>query len=157
MKSLDVLGVRVEMPTSQPIVLLRERDGGRHVPIWIGAAEATAIAYAQEGVVPPRPLTHDLLVNVIRAVGRELVTVRIDSVTEGVFHASLILDDDTEISSRSSDAIALALRSGATIVAEEGVLDEVGIESSEEEDEVAKFKEFLDDVSPEDFDEPGDG
>ena len=156
-KSLDVLGVRVEMPTSQPIVLLRERDGGRHVPIWIGAAEATAIAYAQEGVVPPRPLTHDLLVNVIHAVGRELVTVRIDSVLEGVFHASLILDDDTEISSRSSDAIALALRSGATIVAEEGVLDEVGIESSEEEDEVAKFKEFLDDVSPEDFDEPGDG
>lgn len=156
-KSLDVLGVRVEMPTSQPIVLLRERDGGRHVPIWIGAAEATAIAYAQEGVVPPRPLTHDLLVNVIHAVGRELVTVRIDSVLEGVFHASLILDDDTEISSRSSDAIALALRSGATIVARDSVLDEVGIESSEEEDEVAKFKEFLDDVSPEDFDEPGDG
>lgn len=145
------------MPTSQPIVLLRERDGGRHVPIWIGAAEATAIAYAQEGVVPPRPLTHDLLVDVIHAVGRELVSVRIDSVLEGVFHASLVLDDDTEISSRSSDAIALALRSGATIVAQESVLDEVGIESSDEEDEVAKFKEFLDDVSPEDFDEPGDG
>ncbi|WP_068252590.1 bifunctional nuclease family protein [Janibacter corallicola] len=157
MKSLDVLGVRVEMPTSQPIVLLRERDGGRHVPIWIGAAEATAIAYAQEGVVPPRPLTHDLLVDVIHAVGRELVSVRIDSVLEGVFHASLVLDDDTEISSRSSDAIALALRSGATIVAQESVLDEVGIESSDEEDEVAKFKEFLDDVSPEDFDEPGEG
>ncbi len=145
------------MPTSQPIVLLRERDGGRHVPIWIGAAEATAIAYAQEGVVPPRPLTHDLLVDVIHAVGRELVSVRIDSVLEGVFHASLVLDDDTEISSRSSDAIALALRSGATIVAQESVLDEVGIESSDEEDEVAKFKEFLDDVSPEDFDEPGEG
>ncbi len=156
MKPLDVLGVRVEMPTSQPIVLLRERDGGRHVPIWIGAAEATAIAYAQEGVVPPRPLTHDLLVDVIHAVGRELTSVRIDAVLDGVFHATLILDDDTEVSARTSDGIALALRTGATIVAEEAVLDEVGIESSEEEDEVAKFKEFLDDVSPEDFEEPGD-
>lgn len=155
MKPLDVLGVRVEMPTSQPIVLLRERDGGRHVPIWIGAAEATAIAYAQEGVVPPRPLTHDLLVNVVSAVGRELVTVRIDAVLEGVFHATLVLDDDTEISARTSDGIALALRTGATIVAEDQVLDEVGIESSEEEDEVAKFREFLDDLSPEDFEEPG--
>lgn len=155
MKPLDVLGVRVEMPTSQPIVLLRERDGGRHVPIWIGAAEATAIAYAQEGVVPPRPLTHDLLVNVVSAVGRELATVRIDAVLEGVFHATLVLDDGTEVSARTSDGIALALRTGAAIVADDQVLDEVGIESSEEEDEVAKFREFLDDLSPEDFEEPG--
>ena len=153
MKPLDVLGVRVEMPTSQPIVLLRERDGGRHVPIWIGAAEATAIAY---GVEPPRPLTHDLLVDVIAAVGRELTTVRIDAVLEGVFHATLVLDDATEISARTSDGVALALRAGAEIVATNQVLDEVGIEASdEEEDEVAKFKAFLDDVSPEDFEEPG--
>ena len=156
MKPLDVLGVRVEMPTSQPIVLLRERDGGRHVPIWIGAAEDTAIAYAQEGVEPPRPLTHDLLVDVIAAVGRELTTVRIDAVLEGVFHATLVLDDATEISARTSDGVALALRAGAEIVATDQVLDEVGIEASdEEEDEVAKFKAFLDDVSPEDFEEPG--
>ncbi len=157
MKPLDVLGVRVEMPTSQPIVLLRERDGGRHVPIWIGAAEATAIAFAQEGVEPPRPLTHDLLVNILTALGRELLTVRIDAVLEGVFHATLVLDDGTEISARSSDGIALALRTGAEIMASEQVLDEVGIESSDdqEEDEVAKFKEFLEDVSPEDFEQPG--
>lgn len=156
MKPLDVLGVRVEMPTSQPIVLLRERDGRRHVPIWIGAAEATAIAYAQEGVEPPRPLTHDLLADVIAAVGRQLVTVRIDAVLEGVFHATLVLDDATEVSARTSDGIALALRTGAEIVATDQVLDEVGIEASEEEeDEVAKFKEFLDEVSPEDFEEPG--
>ncbi len=155
-KLLDVLGVRVEMPTSQPIVLLRERDGGRHLPIWIGAAEATAIAYAQEGVEPPRPLTHDLLVDVIAAVGRELSTVRIDAVLEGVFHATLVLDDGTEISARTSDGVALALRTGAEIVATDQVLDEVGIESTDDdEDEVAKFKEFLDEVSPEDFDEPG--
>lgn len=155
-KPLDVLGVRVEMPTSQPIVLLRERDGGRRVPIWIGAAEATAIAYAQEGVEPPRPLTHDLLVDVIAAVGRELTTVRVDAVLEGVFHSTLVLDDGTEISSRTSDGVALALRTGAEIVATDEVLDEVGIEAPDEnEDEVAKFKEFLDEVSPEDFEEPG--
>lgn len=125
------------------------------MPIWIGAAEATAIAYAQEGVEPPRPLTHDLLVDVIAAVGRELTTVRIDAVLEGVFHATLVLDDGTEISSRTSDGVALALRTGAQIVATDAVLDEVGIESSdEEEDEVAKFKEFLDEVSPEDFEAP---
>lgn len=158
MKPLDVLGVRVEMPTSQPIVLLRERDGGRHVPIWIGAAEATAIAYAQEGVEPPRPLTHDLLVDVLEAVGRSLKTVRIDAVLEGVFHSTLVLDDGTEISARTSDGIALALRSSAEILATDEVLDEVGIESSdEEEDEVAKFKEFLDEVSPEDFEAPDEG
>ncbi|GAB3116934.1 bifunctional nuclease family protein [Janibacter alkaliphilus] len=155
MKSLDVLGVRVEMPTSQPIVLLRERDGSRHLPIWIGAAEATAIAYAQEGVVPPRPLTHDLLVDVIEALGRRLATVRIDAVVDGVFHATLVLDDETEIESRSSDGIALALRAGSEIVCPEDLLDEAGIESEVEEDEVARFKEFLDEVSPEDFEQPG--
>lgn len=155
MKSLDVLGVRVEMPTSQPIVLLRERDGTRHLPIWIGAAEATAIAYAHEGVVPPRPLTHDLLVDVVEALGRQLTTVRIDAIVDGVFHATLVLDDGTEVESRSSDGIALALRAGAEIVTPESLLDEAGIESSVEEDEVAKFKEFLDEVSPEDFEQPG--
>ena len=83
------------------------------------------------------------------------MTVRIDAVLEGVFHATLVLDDDTEISARTSDGVALALRTGAEIVATDEVLDEVGIESSdEEEDEVAKFKEFLDEVSPEDFDAP---
>lgn len=152
MKPLDVLGVRVEMPTSQPIVLLRERDGSRHLPIWIGAAEATAIAYAQEGVVPPRPLTHDLLVDVIEALGRRLATVRIEAVVEGVFHATLVLDDGTEVESRSSDAVALALRAGSEILAPEELLAEAGIESSVEEDEVEKFKEFLDQVSADDFD-----
>ncbi|WP_370893217.1 bifunctional nuclease family protein [Janibacter sp. GXQ6167] len=157
MKQLDVLGVRVEMPTSQPIVLLRERDGSRYVPIWIGAAEATAIAFAQEGVVPPRPLTHDLLVDVIGAVGRSLARVHIDELLDGVFHATLVLDDGTEISSRSSDAIALAVRVGADILAPEQLLDEVGVESSTEEDEVEKFKEFLDEVSPEDFETTEEG
>ncbi|MGL5816981.1 MAG: bifunctional nuclease family protein [Phycicoccus sp.] len=158
MKLLDVLGVRVEMPTNQPIVLLRERDGTRYLPIWIGAAEATAIAYAQQGVVPPRPLTHDLLQNVIEGLGHQLTRVRITALREGVFHAMLDLDggaDDggTDVESRSSDAIALALRAGADIVADEALLDEAGVEMADtEDDEVEKFKEFLDHVSADDFD-----
>jgi uncharacterized protein len=157
-KVLDVLGVRVEMPTNQPIVLLRERDGDRYLPIWIGAAEATAIAYAQQGVVPPRPLTHDLLRNVIDDLGHTLTRVRIVELKDGVFHAMLDVDGGageggTDIESRSSDAIALALRAGADIVAEESLLAEAGVEMSEtEDDEVEKFKEFLDHVSADDFD-----
>ena len=103
---LDVLGVRVEMPTSQPIVLLREREGARYLPIWIGAAEATAIAYAQEGVEPPRPLTHDLLVDVVEAVGRRVASVELVRLDEGVFYANLVLDDGTRVDARSSDAVS---------------------------------------------------
>ena len=162
MTVLDVLGVRVEMPTNQPIVLLRERDGDRYLPIWIGAAEATAIAYAQQGVVPPRPLTHDLLRNVIDELGHTLTRVRIVALKDGVFHAVLDLDGGaqaggTDIESRSSDAIALALRAGAEIVAEEDLLDEAGIEMAQtEDDEVEKFKAFLDHVSADDFDTEGE-
>lgn len=157
-----MLGVRVEMPTNQPIVLLRERDGDRYLPIWIGAAEATAIAYAQQGVVPPRPLTHDLLRNVIDELGHTLTRVRIVALKDGVFHAVLDLDGGaqaggTDIESRSSDAIALALRAGAEIVAEDDLLDEAGIEMTQtEDDEVEKFKAFLDHVSADDFDTEGE-
>ena len=152
MRELDVLGVRVEMPTNQPIVLLRERDGERYLPIWIGAAEATAIAYAQQGVVPPRPLTHDLLKNVISDLGHTLSEVRIVALKEGVFYASLIFDGSLEVSARSSDAIALALRTGTSIMAEESLLDEAGVAiAQDEDDEVERFREFLDHVSAEDF------
>lgn len=152
MTPLDVLGVRVELPTNQPIVLLRERGGERHLPIWIGAAEATAIAYAQQGVTPPRPLTHDLMINVVEALGNRLATVRIDRIEDGVYYASLIMADGIEIDSRASDAIALALRCGAEVVTDEAVLASSGVMLPEEtNDEVEKFKEFLDHVSPEDF------
>ena len=107
MREVDVIGVRVEMPSNQPIVLLREVAGDRYLPIWIGAVEATAIAFAQQGVV---------------------------------------------LSARPSDSIALALRTGSRIVCADEVLDEAGLEvPDEQEDEVEKFREFLDHVSPEDF------
>ena len=149
-----MLGVRVEMPTNHPIVLLRERNGERYLPIWIGAAEATAIAYAQQGIEPPRPLTHDLMKNILDALGHRLTEVRIAELRDGVFHAALVIDGTTEISARSSDAIALALRTGTAITAGEALLEQAGVAMSGDEDaddEVEKFKEFLDHVSAEDF------
>jgi len=153
MKELDVLGVRVEMPTNSPIVLLREREGQRYLPIWIGAPEATAIAYAQQGVEPPRPLTHDLMVNLISSLGHHLQQVHITAMRDGVFYAELVFDDgERVIESRPSDAIALALRSSTPIWAAEDLLDLAGITMAiEDEDEVERFKEFLDSVSAEDF------
>ncbi|WP_432511169.1 bifunctional nuclease family protein [Kineococcus lubricus] len=157
MRALDVIGVRVEMPSNNPIVLLRERDGDRYLPIWIGAPEASAIAFAQQGVVPPRPLTHDLLKDVIEAVGRRLEEVRIVAVKDNVYFAELAFDGGLTVSSRTSDAIALALRVGCPIVSAEGVLDSGGVPvPDEDEDEVEKFREFLDHITPEDF-ESGSG
>ena len=149
---LDVVGVRVEMPSNQPIVLLREVSGERYLPIWIGAVEATAIAFAQQGVVPPRPLTHDLLKDILVATGNELSEVRITDVKDGVFYATLVFGSGIEVSARPSDSIALALRTGTTIFCEDDVLDEAGLAvPAEQEDEVERFREFLDHVTPEDF------
>ncbi len=158
MREVDVVGVRVEMPSNQPLVLLRESEGERYLPIWVGAVEATAIAFAQQGVVPPRPLTHDLLKDVLGATGNELTEVRITEVSDGVFYALLVLSSGAEVSARPSDSIALALRTGSRIVCAESVLEEAGIEvPEEEEEEVEKFREFLDSVSPEDFESPESG
>ena len=150
------------MPSNTPIVLLRETEGQRYLPIWVGAVEATAIAYAQQGVVPPRPLTHDLLRDVLAAVGAELTEVRITALRDGVYYAVLVFSSGVEVSARPSDAIALALRTGTPILGAEEVLDEAGIDLPDEaedageggapaEEEVERFREFLDQVSPEDF------
>ena len=154
MREVEVVGVRVEMPSNQPIVLLRELMGERYLPIWIGAVEATAIAFAQQGVVPPRPLTHDLLRDVLQATGNEVSEIRITEMRDNVFYASLVLASGVEVSARPSDSIALALRTGSRIVCAEELLDDAGIVvPDEQEDEVERFREFLDHVSPEDFDE----
>ncbi|MGI9195905.1 MAG: bifunctional nuclease family protein [Candidatus Nanopelagicales bacterium] len=156
MKPVDVVGVRVEMPSNQPIVLLREGEGGRYLPIWIGAVEATAIAFAQQGVVPQRPLTHDLMRDLLEALSSPLQEVRITRLEDGVFYADLVFESGTEVGARPSDAIALALRTGSPIFAADEVLDEAGVViPDEEEDEVEKFREFLDQVSPEDFGSQG--
>ena len=152
MREVDVIGVRVEMPSNQPIVLLREVAGDRYLPIWIGAVEATAIAFAQQGVVPPRPLTHDLIKDLLSATGNDLSEVRITEMKDGIFYAVLVFGSGVEVSARPSDSIALALRTGTPIYGSDGVLDDAGIAiPDEQEDEVEKFREFLDQISPEDF------
>ena len=151
-RQMEVVGVRVEMPTNQPIVLLKETQGERYLPIWIGPMEATAIAYAQQGLVPVRPLTHDLLRDILEALDVQLRTVNITALRNGTFFADLIFSNGKEVSARPSDSIALALRTGATIFAAEEILEEAGIAiPDEQEDEVEKFREFLDTITPEDF------
>jgi bifunctional DNase/RNase len=152
MSEMRVFGVRVELPANQPILLLREADGDRYLPIWIGSGEATAIALEQQGVQPVRPMTHDLLRDVISALGGELKQVRITELQEGTFFAELVFGGNVRVSARPSDSVALALRVGVPIHAEESVLSEAGlIIPDEQENEVARFREFLDSISPEDF------
>jgi uncharacterized protein len=165
---MELVGVRVELPANQPIVLLKERTGTRYLPIWIGAVEATAIAFALQGVETPRPLTHDLFVQVLRDLGAELSAVHVTELRDGTFYAELHLTSAdggaTTVSARPSDAIALASRLGdVPIFGAEAVLEEAGLEidddeESEEgvdpEEEVRRFREFLDDIQPEDFEGP---
>ena len=152
MRELNVVGVRVELPTNQPIVLLKEVDGDRYLPIWIGAVEATAIAYEQQGVKPARPLTHDLMRDMLAALKAPLKAVEIVEMRDNIFYAELVIGDNVRVSARPSDSIALALRVGAPIRCAEQVLTEAGIViPDEQEDEVEKFREFLDQVRPEDF------
>ncbi|MSY09486.1 MAG: bifunctional nuclease family protein, partial [Actinobacteria bacterium] len=107
---VEVVGVRIEMPSNQPIVLLKEVDGSRFLPIWVGAVEATSIAFAQQGVEPPRPLTHDLISLIISSLDTTVTAVHLTHLQEGVFYANLVLTDaqsnEKIISARPSDAIA---------------------------------------------------
>ncbi|MGW6375114.1 bifunctional nuclease family protein [Rhodococcus sp. NPDC055112] len=152
MSEMRVIGIRVEQPQNQPVLLLREADGDRYLPIWIGQTEAAAIALEQQGVEPARPLTHDLIVTLITALGNALREVRIVDLQEGTFYADLVFADDLRISARPSDSVAIALRAGVPIHADEAVLAEAGLVMPDErEDEVEKFKEFLESVSPDDF------
>lgn len=156
---MTLVGVRVELPTNNPIVLLRESDGDHRIlPIFIGAVEATAIAFALQGVVTQRPMTHDLMRDVLQTLGVQVERVLVTELKEGTFFAELTLShpggDTVTVSSRPSDAIALAARLGTPIFADEAVLEEAAIEVSEEdeqEEEVEKFRAFLQDVNPEDF------
>jgi bifunctional DNase/RNase len=168
MQPVQVVGVRVELPANQPVVLLKETEGTRYLPIWIGAVEASAIAFHQQGVESPRPLTHDLLRDVVHALQASLTQVRITELRDEIFFAELVFGDGTTVSARPSDAIALALRTDAPIFADDAVLDangitieDAGTEGGEiftavagqegQERAVEEFREFLDTISPEDF------
>lgn len=153
---MELVGVRIELPTNTPILLLREREGTRFLPIWIGTNEATAIALALEGVEPQRPMTHDLLRLITEQLGATVDRVVVTELSDGTFFADLVIvRDGTEmtISSRPSDAIALAARTDSPVFAARDVLEEAGVEIQDEgqEEEIERFREFLEDVQPEDF------
>jgi bifunctional DNase/RNase len=155
---MSLVGVRVEVPTNQPIVLLREGEGGRYLPIFIGPPEATAIVYALQGMETPRPMTHDLLIEMLEQLDAKCERVSVTELRDNTFYASITISvngSEIEIDSRPSDAIALAVRCQAPIFAAEDVIDESSIEFEhevEDQDEVVeKFKNFLDEVTPEDF------
>jgi bifunctional DNase/RNase len=153
---VEVVGVRIEMPSNQPIVLLKEISGSRYLPIWVGTQEATAIAFSQQGLIPQRPLTHDLMVNILQAENLKLRSVHLTEIRDGIFYSDLILVNEAgqeqKVSSRPSDAVALAVRVEAPILARTQLFDEAGISIPDQgEDEIEKFKEFLDEISPDDF------
>lgn len=162
MREVDVVGVRFEEPEYAPVLILQEKEGGRYVPIWIGASEAAAISLQKQGVRPSRPLTHDLIATLLETFSQSLEKVEIVGVSEGTFIAELVFGT-TRVSARPSDAVAVALRTSSPMFVSREVLDEVGISLVEQgEDEVEAFREFLDQVSPDDFlgdggsaDEPG--
>jgi bifunctional DNase/RNase len=156
---LSLVGVRVEVPSNQPIVLLREETPGRrYLPIFIGQPEATAIVYALQGMESPRPMTHDLFKNTLEEMAARIDRIVITELKDGTFYAELEIVQGAnrhKVSSRPSDAIALAVRyeEPVPIFAADSVLEEAGVvfESDDEEEQVEQFREFLERVRPEDF------
>lgn len=163
MVPMELVGVRVELPSNTPIVLLRasgdDESGGLMLPIFIGGPEATAIALAHEGVEPPRPMTHDLFAQALEAMHVTVERVVITELRERTFFAELHMRSPAEakvMSARPSDAIALAVRLQVPIFAEDALLAEVGYTDApdveeESEDVVEEFRDFIDSVNPEDF------
>jgi uncharacterized protein len=158
---MRVMAVGVESVASRPVLLLQEAGGDhRLLPVWIGNAEANAITVEQHGVSLPRPMTHQLIGDVVRVFGRHVEQVRITEVRDDIFYAELILDQNIRVSARVSDAIALALHLGVPIHAEDAVLDAAAVANTairaegddRAPDEVEEFRRFLDTASPEDFD-----
>ena len=155
---MTIYGVSFDMVGKQPIVLLKTAEGNKFLPIWIGHPEAAAILMKLQGANTPRPMTHDLLTEILGQLNVRVVQITVTELRENTFYALITLTingSEVEIDSRPSDAIALAVRAGAPIFAAESVIEESAIEFEHEdvneEEIVEEFKKFLEDVSPEDF------
>ena len=160
MAQVEVVGVRIEFPSNQPVLILREIDSPRFLPLWIGVPEASAISLTLDAVEVPRPMTHDLLGDVIANFNDKLTSVTITELVDGVFYALLQFAQHDPVSARPSDAVALALRADVPIFVADDVMDlagqlvtdEVVEEPTEDADsELEQFREFLDKIRPEDF------
>ena len=159
MQEMLIYGVSFDLVGKQPIVLLKTADGNKFLPIWIGHPEAAAILMKLQGASTPRPMTHDLVTDIIGQLDAQVVRITVTELKENTFYAQITVQQDgseIEIDSRPSDAIALALRAEAPIFVADDVIEESAIEFEGEEVEdqeqvVEKFKDFLDNVTPEDF------
>jgi bifunctional DNase/RNase len=156
-----IYGVSFDLVGKQPIVLLKTADGNKFLPIWIGHPEAAAILMKLQSQAPPRPMTHDLLSDMLEQLEAQVVRITVTELRENTFYAQITVQQDgreIEVDSRPSDAIALAIRAEAPIFAADRVIEESAIEFEGEDvdqdqldAEVAKFRNFLDEVTPEDF------
>jgi uncharacterized protein len=159
MHEMVIYGVSFDLVGKQPIVLLKTAEGNKFLPIWIGHPEAAAILMKLQGATPPRPMTHDLVNDILGELDARVLRITVTELRENTFYAQITVQRDgfeVEIDSRPSDAIALAIRAEAPIYAADEVIEESAIEFEGEEVEdteqvVDKFKEFLDNVTPEDF------
>jgi uncharacterized protein len=161
MQEMLIYGVSFDLVGKQPIVLLKTADGNKFLPIWIGHPEAAAILMKLQSQAPPRPMTHDLLSDMLEQLGAQIVRITVTELRENTFYAQITVQQDggeIEIDSRPSDAIALAIRAEAPIFAADRVIEESAIEFEGEEidqdrldEEVAKFRNFLDEVTPDQF------
>jgi bifunctional DNase/RNase len=157
-QEMVIYGVSFDMVGKQPIVLLKTAEGNRFLPIWIGHNEAAAILMKLQGASTPRPLTHDLVTEILGQLDAQVVRIIVTELRENTFFAEITVQQDgaeIQIDSRPSDAIALALRADAPIYAADEVIEESAIEfEGEDVDEeaiVSEFKSFLDEVTPEEF------
>lgn len=158
MHQVDVVGIRLELPSNQPVLILRDQEISRYLPLWIGVAEATAITLALDGVQPARPLTHDLMHNLIEHLGERVLSVTISELIEGTYYATVNFANHDPISARPSDAIALAVRSDVPVFVASEVMDYAAMDLADDDesepdtqDELEAFRAFLDEIQPEDF------
>ncbi len=156
-QELTVSGIRLIEATNEIVLVLA--NATLQLPIWIGSPEAAAIALSQQGYAAHRPLTHDLICSILDALDAPLERVEITAIVDGIFHAELVLSNGTRIAARPSDAVAIALRAERPILAADAVLSTAGV-ALEPSDattvDLDEFRAFLDEVSPEDFGQPGE-
>ncbi len=166
MREVDVVGIRLELPSNQPVLILRDQNAPRFLSLWIGTAEASAISLALDGVIPPRPQTHDLLVSAIAQLGGQVSSVTVSELVEGTFFATLNFLNHDSISARPSDAIALAVRTSVPVFVTDEIMDFAGMDLADADEfaigdgpggqdmsaaELEKFRAFLDEIEPNDF------
>jgi bifunctional DNase/RNase len=159
MQEMHIYGVSFDIVGKQPIVLLKTADGNKFLPIWIGHSEAAAILMKLQGASTPRPMTHDLLTDVLSQLEARVIRITVTELRDSTFYASITIQQDgseLEGDSRPTDAIALAVRAEAPIFADDRVIEESAIEFAEgeevnEEEIVDEFRKFLDQVTPDEF------